>query len=89
MSGELHEPIQFNDCLFELRSNSSSLTGFSFSIPDSEMNVIQLDGGHSVVSHTSNSVGVLFPAERVDFVVGWSEWARNIDSQIIIDLDHE
>lgn len=53
------------------------------------MDVIQVDGGHSVVSHTANSVGVLFPAERVDFVVGWSEQTRNLDSQIVIDLDHE
>lgn len=67
----------------------SSLTGISFTIPDAEISVIQVDGGRPVISHVANSVGVLYPAERVDFVVSWSESVIDADSEIIIALDTE
>jgi hypothetical protein len=53
------------------------------------MNVIQVDGGQSVISHPGNSVGVLYPAERVDFLVGWPESEIDVDGEIIIELDTE
>jgi hypothetical protein len=61
------------------------------SIPDAEITVIKVDGGHDVqaVNHTTNTVGTLYPAERVDFILGWREAAREKDSQLIISLDHE
>ncbi len=67
----------------------SSMTGISLTIPDSEMNVIQVDGGPSVVSHPANSVGVLYPAERVDLVLSWPESAGDLNSEIVIELDAE
>ncbi|KAJ9156673.1 Multicopper oxidase [Pleurostoma richardsiae] len=70
-------------------ANVGSLTPFSLSIPDSEMKVIQLDGGYPVVSDIANTVGVLYPAERADLVVEWTELTQDTDSQIIIELDHE
>ena len=36
-----------------------------------------------------NSVGVLYPAERVDFVVSWPESVVNTDTEIITELDDE
>jgi hypothetical protein len=55
------------------------------------MKVIQVDGGQSVTEnpHLANSVGVLYPAERVDFVMGWPESAVDTDTEIIIELDKE
>jgi hypothetical protein len=53
------------------------------------MKVIQVDGGQPVVSNISNSVGVLYPAERVDFVVTWSESDIDTDAEIVITLDKE
>jgi hypothetical protein len=55
------------------------------------MEVIQVDGGQPVkrISHPVNSVGILYPAERVDFVVSWSESAFATDTEIIVELDKE
>jgi hypothetical protein len=55
------------------------------------MEVIRVDGGQPVtgISHPVNSVGILYPAERVDFVVSWSESAVNTETEIIIELDKE
>lgn len=53
------------------------------------MTVIQVDGGLPVISHVANSVGVLYPAERVDFVVAWPESSVNTKSEIMIELDKE
>ncbi|KAE9365868.1 multicopper oxidase [Stipitochalara longipes BDJ] len=71
--------------------NVGSLTGLSFTIPDSEIKVIQVDGGQPVIADfpLTNSIGVLYPAERVDFVVSWPENVINTDTEIIIELDDE
>ncbi len=41
------------------------------------------------VSHLTNSVGVLYPAERVDFVVAWPGSVVDTDTEVIIELDKE
>ncbi|TVY90217.1 Laccase [Lachnellula willkommii] len=71
--------------------NVGSLSGFSFTIPDSEMKIFQVDGGQQVAEndHPANSVGVLYPGERVDFILAWSKSAANTDTEIIIELDKE
>ena len=55
------------------------------------MKVIQVDGGQPVAESSDlvNSIGILYPAERVDFIVAWSERVVNIDTEIIIALDKE
>lgn len=55
------------------------------------MEVIQVDGGQPItaISHPVNSVGILYPAERVDFVLFWSESAVETDTEIIVELDKE
>ena len=53
------------------------------------MKVFQVDGGQSVVSHEANSVGVLYPAERLDLVLTWPKEAVDSQSEVIISLDHE
>ncbi|KAI5459063.1 iron transport multicopper oxidase fet3 [Mariannaea sp. PMI_226] len=69
--------------------NVGSLTGFHFTIPDSEMAVLSVDGGQPIISNVSNSVGILYPAERVDLLLSWRESERSQDSEIIIQLDNE
>ena len=55
------------------------------------MQVIQVDGGLPVIENLAlfNSIGVLYPAERVDFVVSWPESATDTDTEIIVELDDE
>jgi hypothetical protein len=55
------------------------------------MKVIQVDGGQAVVANTppTNSIGVLYPAGRVDFIILWSESTRDADTEVIIELDDE
>ena len=55
------------------------------------MEIIQVDGGQAVVANSSptNSIGVLYPAERVDFIVSWAESTENMNTEIIIELDDE
>ena len=36
-----------------------------------------------------NSVGVLYPAERVDFIISWPKSAVDTETEIIIELDKE
>ncbi|KAF4120553.1 Multicopper oxidase with three cupredoxin domains [Geosmithia morbida] len=70
--------------------NVGSLAGISFSVPDSEMQVIQVDGGRRVDSNkTSNSMGVLYPGERVDFLMSWPEAALDMDTELTVQLDRE
>jgi len=75
------------------------MTGVSFTVPDSKINVFQIDGGQAVFSDPLasdssdaskfNSVGILYPGERVDFVLAWSKPDMNTDTEIIIKLDKE
>jgi hypothetical protein len=67
------------------------MTGISFAIPDSEMKVITVDGGHPIaeVSQPVNSIGILYPAERVDVVVSWPELVVDAETELIVKLDKE
>ncbi len=53
------------------------------------MTAIQVDGGLPIVSHVANSIGSLYPAERVDVVLRWSESNFDTDTEITIALDKE
>ena len=55
------------------------------------MKVIQVDGGQHVEenAYLANSIGLLYPAERVDLIMTWAESALDTDTEIIIDLDNE
>ena len=55
------------------------------------MKIIQVDGGLPLAENTDvvNSVGVLYPAERVDFIVSWPEVAIDTETELIIALDKE
>jgi hypothetical protein len=90
MLGALN-PLLFYDG-HQITCISSSLTGFSFKIPDSEMTVIEVDGGNPIIAdetNPANSIGILYPAERVDLILGWPEAVVDTDTEITIQLDKE
>lgn len=53
------------------------------------MQTIQVDGGLSVASHDANSVGVVYPAQRVDYVLSWPASAIHTDTELQITIDNE
>ncbi|KAF3759902.1 hypothetical protein M406DRAFT_348628 [Cryphonectria parasitica EP155] len=53
--------------------NAGSLAGISMGIPDALLNITYVDGGQEVTSDVSNSVGILYPGERVDFTLEWPQ----------------
>ena len=74
----------------QLLTSNSSLTGLTFTVPDAELQVIQVDGGNPVASsHAAHSVGILYPGERVDMISTWPESAVAADAEIVIRIDHE
>jgi hypothetical protein len=65
------------------------MTGISLTVPHAELEVFQVDGGLPVTSNIANSIGVLYPGERVDFILSWANLAPGMESQITIELDRE
>lgn len=53
------------------------------------MNVTHVDGGLPVTSGIANSIGVLYPGERIDFSLSWPESAFYTDTQVTIEIDKE
>lgn len=53
------------------------------------MNISHVDGGLPVISRTANSIGVLYPGERVDFSLSWPKSTLNTNTQITIEIDKE
>ncbi|KAJ9604007.1 hypothetical protein H2200_011529 [Cladophialophora chaetospira] len=46
--------------------NTGSLTGYSFALDRGSLTPFQLDGGHQIDMVEAESVGILYPGERVD-----------------------
>ena len=67
--------------------NVGSLAGFTLTLPGAKMTPITLDGGYAIDSEPSESIGILYPGERVDFK---AQWQRNVQpGQLGIDLDND
>lgn len=68
--------------------NTGSVAGFSVQIDGATMKPFRIDGGFSVHAEGSDSIGIIYPGERVDVDVKWTEdyvggrW-------LSIDLDSE
>ncbi|PSR82485.1 multicopper oxidase-domain-containing protein [Coniella lustricola] len=69
--------------------NTGSLTGFSFTIPDAEVNITSVDGDQAVTADPSNGVGILYPGERVDFILSWQQAFQSNSSSLVVNLDKE
>jgi hypothetical protein len=54
------------------------------------MTVIQLDGGGKIKPvQNIHSIGVLYPGERVDFLVDWNSLERESETSLVVTVDKE
>ena len=61
------------------------MSGFNLTLENAEMKVIKVDGGNDIVpSDSVQSVGILYPGERIDVVTSL-EYAKSVS----ITLDPE
>ncbi|KAH8816011.1 putative laccase [Xylogone sp. PMI_703] len=70
--------------------NVGALAGISISISGAKMTVLQVDGGERIIgAEASDSIGILYPGERMDVLVEWVDGEQKNDSFLIITLDPE
>ncbi len=48
-----------------------------------------MDGGQPAFGDDANSIGGLYPAERVDVVISWSDPDIDTNTELIVSLDDE
>jgi hypothetical protein len=73
-----------------LTSELRALTGFTLSVPQAGMRVIQVDGGNPVTkTPRAESVGVLYPGERLDLIAERTSDESATPSTLIVSLDRE
>lgn len=54
------------------------------------MTVVQLDGGESITnSEITDSIGILYPGERMDVIIYWPDEEQENESYLVIALDDE
>ena len=70
------------------------MSGFTLKLPGRQMEVLSVDGGNEVKApeHTSSTLGVLHPGERIDVAVDWMTVA-GLDAtqdflQVILDQEY-
>ncbi|UPK99837.1 hypothetical protein LCI18_010772 [Fusarium solani-melongenae] len=68
--------------------NTGSVAGFSVQMNGATMQPVRIDGGFSVQAEASDSIGILYPGERVDVDVKWME-ENPRNHWLTIDLDSE
>ncbi|RFU31596.1 hypothetical protein B7463_g4715, partial [Scytalidium lignicola] len=67
-----------------------SLSGIILSMPYKQMSVFRVDGGGELEpSPYSSSIGILYPGERMDFLLNWDHGPYNSESFLSITLDKE
>ncbi|RDW68218.1 hypothetical protein BP5796_08875 [Coleophoma crateriformis] len=69
--------------------NVGSIAGLSIDIKNAKLDPFQVDGGFDIAGVPSDSVGVVYPGERVDLVIQWEENAKAEGSSLTISLDQE
>lgn len=68
--------------------NTGSVAGFSVQIDGAKMQPVRVDGGFNVQSEVRHSIGIIYPGERVDVDVQWTEDPAR-GHWLTIDLDSE
>ncbi|KUJ18466.1 uncharacterized protein LY89DRAFT_582403 [Mollisia scopiformis] len=69
--------------------NVGSLAGFSVQMSSAKLEPITVDGGFPIVGNPADSVGIVYPGERLDVLVRWDEQATSHFPQLHISLDPE
>jgi len=66
--------------------NTGSVAGFSVGLEGATLEPVSIDGGFNVQSEAVQTVGVLYPGQRVDLFVRWN--SDYTDSrQLVIYMD--
>ncbi|KAF5637889.1 L-ascorbate oxidase [Fusarium sp. NRRL 52700] len=68
--------------------NTGSVAGLSLSVGGALVRPVRLDGGFAVKSEAAETVGILYPGERVDLEVEWKE-DQTGDHWLTVYLDDE
>jgi hypothetical protein len=67
-----------------------SLKGITLTLTNANMTAIQVDGGGRIKPvQNIHSIGVLYPGERVDFLVDWNTLERESESSLVVTVDKE
>lgn len=83
-------PILRNTETTKLRIvNTGTVAGMSFAMDDATFRVIEVDGGCPVEAPTTNSLGILYPGERMDVMLDWSSVDSKNSPQFRIKVDDE
>jgi hypothetical protein len=59
-------------------------------MPGTQLSAIQVDGGGRLqANEESESIGILYPGERVDVIVEWDENPPDQPPNLVVVLDQE
>jgi FtsP/CotA-like multicopper oxidase with cupredoxin domain len=67
--------------------NYRTLAGFTLGADSGSLSPIIVDGGHHIEGRSAESVGILYPGERVDLISAWN--SRSVSPRLRISLDRE
>ncbi|KAJ4012510.1 hypothetical protein NW752_008208 [Fusarium irregulare] len=68
--------------------NTGSIAGFSVGLEGATIQPVFVDGGSGVQSKAVESVGIIYPGQRVDLIVRWDPDHTN-NRQLVIYMDEE
>jgi FtsP/CotA-like multicopper oxidase with cupredoxin domain len=67
--------------------NTGSIAGFTITLDGAIIRPVRVDGGFDVHSEATETVGILYPGERVDIDVEWKD--HHLDRWLTIYMDDE
>jgi hypothetical protein len=67
----------------------SSLAGFNLRLSSGTLKPLTVDGGCPITATASDSVGILYPGERMDALVMWDGGLDSSEARLHISLDSE
>lgn len=75
--------------MFRLTYSYSSLAGFTLTFEREQLELIQLDSNGVELQDAANSAGILYPGQRMDFILRSSEVEDKQSSSMTVELDPE
>mgnify|MGYP001118530296 CR=1 FL=1 len=75
--------------MFKLTYSYSSLAGFTLTFEHEQLELIQLESNDIEPQDPANSVGILYPAQRMDFIIRSSKVEGRHSSSMTVELDPE
>ena len=67
----------------------STIAGISVKLSNAKLTPLQIDGGFDIFPEPSDSVGILYPGERLDITIQWNDNVDELSSNLEITLDPE